>query len=1033
MPLAWFWSGSGGIVWLMSFTWYPFYHPYTALFIRELNRSGVDGLLNRRIQRFPASYPPGTGFDFQTTYHPSPVMSGVDVTAQTEVVDFSRGGAYAIYNWEIFFHAPMLVAAKLTANQRFEEAMRWYHRIFDPTNAEAVSAPQRYWITKPFFDQNSDDYRRQRIEELLGHIAANLDQVREWKNDPFKPFLIARHRPVAFQRAIVMRYIDNLIAWGDQLFRRDTLESINEATLLYTLAAELLGRRPERVPAVEHAELSYRELVAGGALDPFGNTQVEVLMENFVVAPDPTAPGTPGPPLPIVSVFYFGIPTNDTLLGYWDTVADRLFKVRHCMNIEGVVRQLPLFEPPIDPALLVKAAAAGVDLSSVLGLTAGPISQYRFRHLADRAAMLCAEVRALGERLLAALERRDAEALALLHAGNELSVLNAVKAVRQQQIDEALQAQAALEKGLAVLDKRIEYYGGIPRMNEWEIAATALHGGGIVSEIVATVLSTLAGGTALIPQISAGATGFGGSPALHVQIGGQQVSTSSKNFAAMFSGLAGILHHGADMLATQGTYTRQDDANQFSTSLAGLEKDQLNVQISAAAIRYAIAVKELDNHELAITNSQAVEEYLTSKYTNTQLYDWLLARLSTVYFQAYQLAFDMARRAERSFQLELAAPTASFIQFGYWDSLKKGLLSAERLTNDLRRMEAAYLDRHTREFELTKHVSLAEVDPMALLSVKLNGSAAVTLPEWLFDLDYPGHYRRRLRSVGLSIPCVVGPYTGVNCTLALTSNGVRLTDATAGGYGDPLTGTDERFLRSPIPIAAIATSHAANDRGVHELRFDDERYLPFEFAGAVSQWQIDLPRQQNRFDLASITDIVLHLDYTAVPGGTGLVEAAKDNIDAVLPTAGSRLFLLDETFATAWYRFLHPDAGHQQVMRFTLGPDHLPFWAKARLAGGATLRVTGVDILLDSTQPQAYTGTLALPTATGAAGTPAAVAGPVDPVFGGAPHLASTPTPPAPMLGDWQLQLATAASGTFTDLTEGDVRHAYLVVRFSAT
>ena len=36
------------------------------------------------------------------------------------------------------------------------------------------------------------------------------------------------------------------------------------------------------------------------------------------------------------------------------TVADRLFKIRHCMNIQGVVRQLPLFEPPIDPALLVR-------------------------------------------------------------------------------------------------------------------------------------------------------------------------------------------------------------------------------------------------------------------------------------------------------------------------------------------------------------------------------------------------------------------------------------------------------------------------------------------------------------------------------------------------------------------------------------------------------------------------------------------------------------------------------------------------------
>ena len=52
-------------------------------------------------------------------------------------------------------------------------------------------------------------------------------------------------------------------------------------------------------------------------------------------------------------MLYFCVPPNDKLLGYWDTVADRLFKIRHCMNIEGVVRQLPLFEPPIDPALLV--------------------------------------------------------------------------------------------------------------------------------------------------------------------------------------------------------------------------------------------------------------------------------------------------------------------------------------------------------------------------------------------------------------------------------------------------------------------------------------------------------------------------------------------------------------------------------------------------------------------------------------------------------------------------------------------------------
>ena len=61
-------------------------------------------------------------------------------------------------------------------------------------------------------------------------------------------------------------------------------------------------------------------------------------------------------------LLYFCVPENDKLLGYWDTVGDRLFKIRHCMNIEGQVRQLPLFEPPIDPALLVRARAAGLSI-----------------------------------------------------------------------------------------------------------------------------------------------------------------------------------------------------------------------------------------------------------------------------------------------------------------------------------------------------------------------------------------------------------------------------------------------------------------------------------------------------------------------------------------------------------------------------------------------------------------------------------------------------------------------------------------------
>ena len=63
----------------------------------------------------------------------------------------------------------------------------------------------------------------------------------------------------------------------------------------------------------------------------------------------------------------FCVPPNETLLGYWDLVEDRLFKIRHCMNIEGIARTLPLWEPRIDPALLVRAKAAGLEIDGRTG------------------------------------------------------------------------------------------------------------------------------------------------------------------------------------------------------------------------------------------------------------------------------------------------------------------------------------------------------------------------------------------------------------------------------------------------------------------------------------------------------------------------------------------------------------------------------------------------------------------------------------------------------------------------------------------
>lgn len=1010
-----------------NYNFFPFYHPYTALFMRELNRSGLDGLLNRQIQTAPQGYYPGNSFDFGS-YSPGS-MSLPDKTAKSDRVDFERYGAYALYNWEIFFHAPLMIACKLSQNQRFDEAMRWFHYIFDPTNTESPDVPQRYWITRPFFEQTSDAYRQQRIDNLLKSIDQHQDELRAWKNNPFKPHLIARYRPVAYQKTVVMKYIDNLIAWGDQLFRRDTIEAINEATTLYVLAYEMLGRRPVKVPNVEHTDKSYNELAADGGLDPFGNKQVDILMENFTGTPvRVTRTQSGAEPLPTLNVFYFGIPNNDRLLTYWDTVEDRLFKIRHCMNIQGVVRQLPLFEPPIDPALLVKAAAAGIDLGSVISDLAVAPAPYRFRQLSQKAVEFCGEVRALGDKLLAALEKFDAEGLSLLRSSHEINVLQAVREVRKQQIKEANESWASLEKSRDLAEQKKTFYESRDFMNPWEITAISLSGASALIQGSLAVGYVLAGALAFIPKITGGVSGFGASPVVTVDpIDGKNFAEGAGHAMSALNAIMSTLDRAGSMASTVGSYWRRKDEWDFQGELATTEIAQIEKQIAAAQIRLAIAEKELDNQELQIENSQAVDAYMRSKYTNQQLYDWQVRQLASIYFQSYQLAYDMAKRAEKCFQYERGDATVTFVQFGYWDSLKKGLLAGERLANDLHRMESAYLEQNNRDLEITKHISLAQFLPLSLLALKEAGACTIVLPEWLFDMDYPGHYLRRLKSVSISIPCVVGPYTSINCTLSLTNHGTRVSKDVAPGYGNPLAGADPRFYKSVVPQSAIATSHGQNDSGMFELNFNDERFLPFEGAGAVSEWRLELPPENNQFDLATVSDAILHVRYTARPSGDlNLTQAAKKNLADVLPPGGVSMFVLNQEFSGQWYRFLHPEAGQDQAMLFTLGLEQIPFYAR----GKTNINLTGVSLIAEGAKGTNYNVELTPP------------AGPKldnnalnpDPAYGGRQSMVKGGfAPQAKVLGDWQLKIQRAGAADFKSLPAEDLRNAYLVLGFKTS
>ena len=121
----------------------------------------------------------------------------------------------------------------------------------------------------------------------------------------------------------------------------------------------------------------------------------------------------------------------------------------------------------------------------------------------------------------------------------------------------------------------------------------------------------------------------------------------------------------------------------------------------------------------------------------------------------------------------LGTPMRSAYFYKRGGKIAEGALD-QMITVALDHMEKDYEDRNLREEELTKHISLRLHFPMEFLRLKITGRCEFGIPEWLFDLDYPGHYMRRIKSVAMTIPCVTGPYTGVHCRLTLLSSETRI-------------------------------------------------------------------------------------------------------------------------------------------------------------------------------------------------------------------------------------------------------------------
>ena len=297
--------------------------------------------------------------------------------------EFALSSPYGHYLRELFFHIPFLIADALESQRQFADAKRWYQMIFNPFDVKG-----QYWKYSLFRDLTDD------LDTFLTDNAANLI----FSENPFNPDAIAQLRQGAYEKAVVMGYIDNLLKWGDDLFSKDTWEDINQATILYVMAWQILGPRPlktdEPKPPENEVKLSDLNIKQGSS-----NSSPYIMIYDE-----------------------FKIPENDYFSFYWDMIEDRLYKIRHCMNIKGIIRELPLFQPPINPNSLITIMADG-KLSFVGGESSKEIPHYRFTSMIERARRATSDVIQLGNAILSAIEKQDAEKLAVLRNNHEKTYL----------------------------------------------------------------------------------------------------------------------------------------------------------------------------------------------------------------------------------------------------------------------------------------------------------------------------------------------------------------------------------------------------------------------------------------------------------------------------------------------------------------------------------------------------------------------------------------------------------------------------------
>lgn len=604
-------------------------------------------------------------------------------------------------------------------------------------------------------------------------------------------------------------------------------------------------------------------------------------------------------------IYSFCVPPNPTARLLLLRAETNLFKIRNCMNIAGMRRELEPYAVPIDVESALPSLGAGGQIR-LTGINRIRPTQYRYSVLIERAKQTANLAHHTEQSFFSILQAKDQEAYNLFKARQDVALSREGVKLQKLRLNEA-------EDGVELAELQLE------RSSIIEVTYAEWLSEGMLEQEKELLKAYTQFGSA---QIDAANWRYMG------QVTQAMVSAASadyKSAGAAFAAYAvAVATAVSELNSTTNVILAQGNVNEIALNLSielrnrGYELQhqiaQKDIEIGSQQImlaedRVKIVEQEQEMAQLQVELASDVVSFLQNKFTSVELYNWMSGVLENIFRYYLHQGASMAKLAEVQLSFERQEPLFGVIQNDYYvlpnqdgNSLnnsedsgtdRRGLTGSARLLRDITKLDQHAFTTDQRKQQLSANFSLAQLDPFAFQQFRERGILTFDTPMKAFDRRFPGQYLRLIKRVHTSVIALVPPVQGISATLS--SSGI--SRVVIGG--DVFQTTVIR--RDPETISFTSTIGSS---GVFELNPNPEMLFPFEGNGVDTRWEFRMPKAANSFDYNSIADVILTIEYTALFNFT-YQRQVQSELDPYVST--DRAFSFRQQFADAWYDLNNPD------------------------------------------------------------------------------------------------------------------------------